>query len=380
MPSLSGFSTGHQYGSSSRQLFEAKGWPMDDLVLMEGFSLNKRGYAVHWLRPRSKTPVAEGWSTAPVADPATLRQTFRPGYNLGVRCGPYSSPTSGIGLVVVDTDIKVAAYASEALAALTKLLQSLDGPSVASGRRNGSRHDWRGCPVDRLPPKASVVVCKAKETWIPPGKDRPEPVWHIEVLSTGKQVVVPPSIHPMSGNPYEWIAPIGPLPLLPESVHTAVDNVLSAPVRFSPYNGSRQSAGLQASVGGRPGDDFNRRADWHAILLPHSWVPVYRRDDMVYWRRPGKSEGHSATTNFANSGLLHVFTSSAPPFEADTSYAPFTAYTLLEHGGDFKAAAQALQQEGYGIQPKHGMRTISVSPAMLTLRAITASEVLAWRK
>jgi putative DNA primase/helicase len=101
---------------------------------------------------------------------------------------------------------------------------------------------------------------------------------------------------------------------------------------------------------------------------------------MVYWRRPGKNEGHSATTNFANNGLLHVFTSSAPPFEADTSYAPFMAYALLEHGGDFKAAAQALQLEGYGIQHRHGMRTISVPRALPPLRTIATHEVLAWRR
>ena len=112
----------------------------------------------------------------------------------------------------------------------------------------------------------------------------------------------------------------------------------------------------------------------------HGWVPVYRRGDMVYWRRPGKREGLSATTNFANNGLLHVFSSSASPFEADTSYSPFSAYTLLKHGGDFKAAALALQDEGYGIQHRHGRRTIHASPIFLTMRTIAAHEVLAWRR
>jgi hypothetical protein len=176
------------------------------------------------------------------------------------------------------------------------------------------------------------------------------------------------------------MTPPGPLPLLPESVHAAVDDVLAATMNLRADDDTRQPIRQLANIGERPGDDFNLRADWQAILLPHGWVPVYRQRDMVYWRRPGKNEGHSATTNFANKGRLHVFTSNAPPFEADSSYTPFTAYALLEHGGDFKAAAQALQQQGYGTQLMHGIRTISVSPALLTLRTVAAGEVLAWRR
>jgi hypothetical protein len=239
-------------------------------MLTAGLSLARRGFAIHWLRPRSKAPVAQGWANGPVADIAILRQTYRSGYNVGARCGRYSTPAPGRGLVVIDTDVKVAAFASEAFKVLTELLGgNTAGAAVRSGRGNGSRHDWRACPQDRLPPKASVVVRKAEETWVPPGKDRPEPVWHIEVLSTGKQVVVPPSIHPVTSRRYEWITPPRLLALLPESVHVAVDEVLAASVSLSPDDDTRQPMQQQANIGERPGDHFNRRADWHAILLPH---------------------------------------------------------------------------------------------------------------
>jgi Bifunctional DNA primase/polymerase, N-terminal len=350
-------------------------------ILEAALELQARGYTPHWLRPRSKVPIDREWSRAPLTSMEALRASYRPAYNLGVRCGRYSTPMHDLGLVVIDTDVKVAVYAPEAQKALAELLEgNTTGPAVWSGRGNGSRHDWRACPQDRLPPKASVIVRKAEETWAPPGKDRPEPVWHIEVLSTGKQVVVPPSIHPATGHRYQWIIPLGLLPLLPESAHVAADEVSAASPRFSPDKNPRHSIKQQTSIGERPGDDFNRRADWQAILLPHGWVPVYRRGDTVYWRRPGKRDGLSATTNFANNGLLHVFSSSAPPFEADTSYSPFSAYTLLKHGGDFKAAARMLQDEGYGTQYRHGMRTMHASPSLLTMRTIAAHEVLTWRR
>ena len=99
----------------------------------------------------------------------------------------------------------------------------------------------------------------------------------------------------------------------------------------------------------RPGDDFNARATWEEILEPHGWIAMRNSDDTTYWRRPGKNdESHSATTNHLNSDLLHVFSSTADPFEPDYSYTTFSAYALLNHGEDFHAAADDLRRRGYG--------------------------------
>ena len=38
----------------------------------------------------------------------------------------------------------------------------------------------------------------------------------------------------------------------------------------------------------------------------------------------------------------------ASPFESEKRYSKFAVYTLLEHLGDFSAAARALSAEGYG--------------------------------
>lgn len=99
----------------------------------------------------------------------------------------------------------------------------------------------------------------------------------------------------------------------------------------------------------RPGDDFNRRAAWADILEPHDWVYAgVGPGGEGRWTRPGKSEGTSATTNHADTDLLYVFTQNADPFEADTAYTKFHAYTLLEHDGDFEEAARELCRRGYG--------------------------------
>jgi Bifunctional DNA primase/polymerase, N-terminal len=98
----------------------------------------------------------------------------------------------------------------------------------------------------------------------------------------------------------------------------------------------------------RPGDDFNARATWAEILLPHGWVYLSHKGQVGYWRRPDKTAGISATTNALGTDRLRVFTTSTK-FET-TSYSKFGAYALLNHDGDHRTAAEALRQLGYGAQ------------------------------
>jgi len=101
----------------------------------------------------------------------------------------------------------------------------------------------------------------------------------------------------------------------------------------------------------RPGDDFNARADWREILEPHGWQLIGEGEgDMLYWCRPGKGCGCSATTNFKDRDLLYVFSTNADPFESEKGYNKFSAFALLNHGGDFNAAADALRQRGFGAR------------------------------
>ncbi len=104
-----------------------------------------------------------------------------------------------------------------------------------------------------------------------------------------------------------------------------------------------------ARKGNRPGDEFNSRATWAEILEPHGWSSRSERDGVMFWRRPGKTDiGISATTNFAGSDLLYVFSTNAQPLAQNEAYTKFRCFTVLTHGGDFSAAARALALEGYG--------------------------------
>lgn len=101
----------------------------------------------------------------------------------------------------------------------------------------------------------------------------------------------------------------------------------------------------------RPGEDFNRRATWPEVLEPHGWQRVFERGEVTYWRRPDKTSGISATTGYAGTEYMYVFTSSTA-LDNDRAYTKFGVYALLNHGGDFRAATHALGKLGYGEQPR----------------------------
>jgi hypothetical protein len=118
-----------------------------------------------------------------------------------------------------------------------------------------------------------------------------------------------------------------------------------------PRHAAGPSEPRQSTDGERPGDDYARRTSWPEILEPHGWAPLFERGGVTHWRRPGKNIGQSATTNYGGSDLLYVFTSSTG-FDQSKSYSKFAAFAVLEHGGDFKAAASALGWQGYGQQER----------------------------
>lgn len=106
-----------------------------------------------------------------------------------------------------------------------------------------------------------------------------------------------------------------------------------------------------------PGADFNARASWSEILTQHGWTEHFRSDDgATHWTRPGKTTGTSATTNALGTDRLHVFSTEASPFEANESYHKFAAFTLLNHRGDYGAAARELARRGYGEPLDHSAR------------------------
>ncbi|MFB9777302.1 phage/plasmid primase, P4 family [Brevibacterium otitidis] len=136
------------------------------------------------------------------------------------------------------------------------------------------------------------------------------------------------------------------------SINEHFPTIIDAPKPAVPHNPDID--------GLRPGDDFNQTADWRDILT--GWEPVKTfPGGAIGWRRPGKTgPGISATTGRNPADNLYVFTSSTE-FETEKAYSKFAAYTLLNHGGDYSAAARDLAKKGYGRQAPR--REVTMRPA-----------------
>lgn len=116
-----------------------------------------------------------------------------------------------------------------------------------------------------------------------------------------------------------------------------------------------------------PGDDYNAKVTWEQILEPLGWKKVYtNKAGVTSWRRPGKNEGISATTNHAGTDKFYVFSSSTI-FDPERSYSKFAVFTQVEHQGNFSEAAKALRAQGYGQQSQE-LGTLEVhSPSLVQL-------------
>lgn len=190
-----------------------------------------------------------------------------------------------------------------------------------------------------------------------------------ETRGEGGFGIIAPShgtVHP-SGLPYvrEAGGP-GSEPVLDAEFYSAVHTILqmldevpqadtakTAPRDVRPLPGGRL----------RPGEDYEAKVDWADILLPLGWTFVFQHGPTRYWRRPGKTQGLSATTGHASDrDRLYVFTTSTE-FISEMPYTKFGAYGHIHHNGDFKAASQALQEQGYGDKAPHrGLASVTTLP------------------
>lgn len=172
----------------------------------------------------------------------------------------------------------------------------------------------------------------------------------IENKGEGGYCIVAPScggVHP-SGEPYVLLS--GGFDEIVEITDEEHEQLLRIArmldQRPPPEDGGPESTGA-ARDQGRPGDESNARSTWSEILEPHGWTLVNQHGPEGRWRRPGKNDpGISATTDHFP-GIFKCFSTSTE-FDTERGYRKFAVYTILNHGGDFSAAAADLAAKGFG--------------------------------
>lgn len=251
---------------------------------------------------------------------------------LGIVCGPVSG-----GLEALDFDDQEAFAQYEALVPEHSLDQVW--ARICAGyleeTPSGGRHVLFRSPT----PERNTVLAAREET-------DPKVKVLIETRGQGGYIIVAPSrggVHP-TGEPYTLLrGGFDQIATITEDERSE----LFALARRLDERPPRQfgSPASPAPSGTRPGDRYNRESCWDDLLPQYGWTREFERDGVTYWCRPGKSRGVSATTNFGGNDRMYVFTSSTP-LMASTTYDRFGFYTVMEHGGDFAAAARALHAQG----------------------------------
>jgi hypothetical protein len=153
-------------------------------------------------------------------------------------------------------------------------------------------------------------------------------------------VLLPPSRHPATGRPYRWAEPV----VDPAPMPAWLARLLTPPPA-TPVSARRRPL-PPTRMGDSVAERFNAAVSWVEVLGPHGWsCPDPDPDsDGARWRHPDATNPKSATIRH---GLLFIYSHATcfQPTEAGAphGYSKFRAYAVLCHGGDLRAAAQALR-------------------------------------
>ena len=100
-----------------------------------------------------------------------------------------------------------------------------------------------------------------------------------------------------------------------------------------------------------PWDDYNQQHSALDLLTADGWTEVFKRGERVFLKRPGDSKA-AYSGNYHTGKELFICWSSSTQFEPEKAHTAFGVYAVLNHSGDFSAAAKALYAEGYGDRHK----------------------------
>jgi predicted P-loop ATPase len=118
--------------------------------------------------------------------------------------------------------------------------------------------------------------------------------------------------------------------------------------------------------GTKPWDAYDSQTDVTDLLQKHGWTFVKTHGKVEFWKRPGDSDSVWSGSWCAELNTFYVYTSSAPPLQAEKAYTPYALLTFFEFGGDFSASAKELLKQGFGstqavvVTSENGVETTEV--------------------
>lgn len=277
-----------------------------------------------------------------------------------------ASPSSNIagripeGLVVLDIDPR-----SGGLDTFDKLLELCGAADLAtlttlSGRGDGGQHRYYFAPEGKL----SQARLNKWAEGLGVGSQNKAGGWisGIDLKTRGGYCLLPPSIHPKTGQPYRFQDPGAEI----GAGSPALWEVLLEAEQLTPAPYKPQAASDRES----PADYFTRVTLWGAILEGWQLVNGDGESNDSKWKAPQAEHSFSATIR---EGVLFNYSHSVAEFAEYVTeggnargVTKFRAYALLKFHGDLKAAARAVRPESAEVV-KHRAAILSTkqSPARL---------------
>jgi len=299
-------------------------------------ALAAAGLSVIPIKPDgTKSPAVGSWSEFQnrIAKPEEIRSMFRPGMGVAIVAGKASG---NVEILDIESNAPFSEFQDLIREHAPELLDKLPHVETPSG----GHHLFYRCDEIAGNQKLAMRI---------DGNNKPEVM--IETRGHGGYVVTVNSPAACHETRREYRLVHGRLTQIPRISPAERGLLLDAArsfnrvVREAKVDRKPSASTNGNGHGARPGDLFNARVSWTEVLEVHGWKPVGERGEETFWRRPGKDFGFSATTNYRGSDVLYVFSRNADPFEHETSYSKFAAHALLNHAGDYKAAAQAIAEK-----------------------------------
>lgn len=322
----------------------------------EALRLAELGFSVVPINPRTKrTPVKDdfggGYSWTPFQSRKPTAEEIEsfiqryPGCAIGVVCGAGSGQMEALDFDIPGKELFEPGQTGEPPAwkpwcrvlidnGHEELLRSL----TVAQTQSGGRHVYYRCP------QAGRNSKLAEADWIHPETGAIERKALIETRGNGGLVVVPPSPG------YKFVnGGFDTVPTLNQEqrdILVRAAKLLDETEPAEDENAKRQTAALNGA--GRPGDDFNTKADWDELLSSHGWTRAGKFGGQTLWRRPGKKDGWSARTGGKAGDLFYCWSTNATGIPSEKSLSKFAFVAYADHGGNFATAAKALRARGFG--------------------------------
>ena len=303
---------------------------------------SKLGFYLVTIPAGSKGPTRFGWQQPEKAlsDPEAARQYYEqnPTHNVGLLHG-----ASGTCAVDIDHVENTKLIFEELGIDFSELMQS--APQII-GREN------RGKLIFKAPPD----LITHKISWPVDGDPRKTEVV-FELRAGSVQDVLPPSIHPDTGRPYEWAGRsiFDGLPDLPPQLLTLWKEWDKFRPQLQDICPWKKKAEFQPTRKPRPKgetasviDQFNEAHDMHSLLVQYNYKPTSR----------GRYLSPNSTSKLAGVKLFddgRAYSHHASdPFDSAHSFDCFELWCQYEHMGNVtKAVKEAAQMLNVTQDPNH---------------------------